>query len=300
MKVTGFTICRNAIKYGYPLEQSVRSLLPLVDELVIGVGDSEDGTWELIQAIGDPKIRAFHSQWDMSKRGAGVLLSEQTNLALERCTGDWAVYLQADELLHEGDIGTIRAQLQKHLHRSTEGLSFKYLHFYGSYGVVQDNWCRWYRREVRAVKIGRGIVSVGDAAGFKLKQGTHLLRLIRADARATVYHYGWVRPPLVMVEKRQHIGRLYDSDQEATVVPPQSDAYEDLGHLRPFAASHPALMADLVLAHDWSFESEIDRQPPRLLRYGRLLAACPRSFARIVISRLLLAWNTCTPAPELR
>ena len=85
MKVSGFTIVRNAIKYGYPVDKSVQSLLPLVDELVVGVGDSDDGTWDLVTGIGDPKIKPFRSVWDMTKREGGVVLSEQTNIALARC-----------------------------------------------------------------------------------------------------------------------------------------------------------------------------------------------------------------------
>jgi len=166
VKISGFTISRNAVKYGYPIVESIRSLLPLVDELVVGVGDSEDETWDVVTGVDDPKIKPFRTVWDMTKREGGIVLSEQTNLALARCSGDWAVYLQGDEALHEDEIDQIRGRLHEHLNQKTEGLSFSYIHFYGSYATVQDNWCRWYRREVRAVKTGMDIVSVGDAAGF--------------------------------------------------------------------------------------------------------------------------------------
>ena len=33
-RVSGFSIVRNAITYGYPVAESLRSLAPLVDELV--------------------------------------------------------------------------------------------------------------------------------------------------------------------------------------------------------------------------------------------------------------------------
>ena len=304
MKVSGFTIVRNAIKYGYPVDKSVQSLLPLVDELVVGVGDSDDGTWDLVTRIGDPKIKPFRSVWDMTKREGGVVLSEQTNIALARCTGDWAIYLQSDELLHESEIGTIRRRLQDHLHQGTEGLSFLYWHFYGSYTTVQDNWCRWYRREVRAVKLGKGIVSVGDAAGFKVKEGDRLRRLVRADAGAHVYHYGWSRPPAVMADKRQHVESLYHGDTPPPDLPEverleASQPYRHLGDLRTFTGSHPALMAELVAAQDWTFVAGIERQPPRWVRYFRMLISCPRDSIRIFVSRLMLTWNTHIRSPKL-
>ena len=305
MKVSGFTICRNALKLGYPLEESLRSLLPLVDELVVGVGDSEDGTWETVTGIGDPKIKPFAAVWDMSTKGGGVLLSEQTNLALARCSGDWAVYLQSDEVLHEDEVETIRDCLRRHLDQPTEGLSFKYVHFYGSFATVQDNWCRWYRREVRAVKTGKGVTSVGDAAGFKVQRDGALHRLIRADAGAHVYHYGWARPPVVMVEKRQQMDSLYGDPAPATPFPEVAQAepsrpYGHLGHLRRFSGRHPAVMGGAVAAQAWTFEAGIERQPPTWLRYLRILAACPRDSLRVAVSRVLLAWNTHVPTIKLR
>ena len=305
MKVSGFTIARNAVKFGYPIEESLRSLLPLVDELVVGVGDGEDSTWDVVNGIGDGKIKPFRSVWDMSQHDGGMLLSEQTNIALARCTGDWAVYLQSDELLHETEIDTIRRRLLQHLARPTEALSFLYVHFYGSYGTVQDNWCTWYRREVRAVKTGRGITSVGDAAGFKLRDGNRLRRLIRADSGAHVYHYGWVRPPDVMVEKQQAVLRLYEGDDKSAAIPEYArvkagQPYRMLGHLRRFTSTHPALMRRAATVQSWTFDAGIEHQPARWIRYLRIVAECPRDSMRVFVSRLLLTWNTYVPYPKLR
>lgn len=305
MKISGFTIARNAIKFGYPIAESIRSLLPLVDELVVAVGDGEDGTWNLVSGIGDPKIKPFKTVWDMNNNEGGAVLAEQTNIALDRCTGDWAIYLQSDEVLHEEEISRIRDRLHANLHRSTEALSFLYVHFYGSYSTVQDNWCTWYRREVRAVKTGRGIVSVGDAAGFKLKDGDRLRRLIRADSGAHVYHYGWVRPPRVMVEKQQHVIGFYEGTGEGAAIPEAArinptQPYNLLGHLRTFTGTHPAVMRGLTSAQDWTFDAAIEKQPPRWLRYLGILVSCPRDSLRVFASRLLLTWNTLLARPQLR
>jgi hypothetical protein len=305
VKVSGFTIARNAIKFGYPIAESLRSLLPLVDELVVGVGDGEDSTWDVVTGIRDPKIKPFRSVWDMNRREGGLLLSEQTNIALARCTGDWAMYLQSDEVLHETEIDTIRSRMQRHMDRATEALSFLYVHFYGSYSTVQDNWCSWYRREVRAVKTGRGIVSVGDAAGFKLHAGGTLRRLIRADSGAHVYHYGWARPPDVMAEKQQHVLRLYEAGPGAAAIPDSARIdpdrpYRMLGHLARFNGPHPAVMQPLVSVQDWVFDADIEGQPPRWRRYIAILVSCPRDSMRVLISRVLLAWNTYVASPKLR
>ena len=49
MKVSGFTLIRNGIIFDYPFLESIQSLLPLVDELIINVGIGEDQTWETIK-----------------------------------------------------------------------------------------------------------------------------------------------------------------------------------------------------------------------------------------------------------
>src|SRR5690242_19597976 len=114
MRISGFSIACNAVRYGYPIEASLRSLLPLVDELILNIGEGDEETWNLVAAMHEPKIKPFRSEWDFSMRYGGLLLSQQTNLALARCTGDWAMYLQADEVLHEQDYDTIRSAMQKH------------------------------------------------------------------------------------------------------------------------------------------------------------------------------------------
>src|SRR5213593_4971432 len=137
MKVSGFTFCRNAVRYDYPVVESIRSIMPIVDEFIVNVGRCEDGTLELIRSIGDPKIRIVESVWDESLRKDGLIYSQQTNIALASCTGDWAFYLQADEVIHEDDLSNIVTAMQDNLDRTEVlGLLFRYLHFVGDYWSI--------------------------------------------------------------------------------------------------------------------------------------------------------------------
>jgi glycosyltransferase involved in cell wall biosynthesis len=280
MKISGFTIARGAVTFGYPLKESVQSLLPLVDEMVIGVGDMEDGTWELLEGLQDPKIKLFRSTWDMSQREGGKVLSVETNKALERIRGDWGVYLQADELLHESELPRLRQAMEKHLLKATEALEFDYLHFYGSFSTVQDHRRKWYRHGVRAIKNGLGIRSVGDAYGFRRFRGQVGLSLRRANCAVTVYHYGWVRPPEVMMEKQKNLDRMYHDEAWIQAHYEKENAkvlefYRDRGHLKFFKASHPQAILAKVAAQDWSFEHGIEKQWPDLLRHLYVLLLYP-------------------------
>lgn len=272
IRVSGFTIAREAVTFGYPLEESLRSLLPAVDELIVGVGEIEDGTWELVHSIGDPKIRAFRSTWDLDKRIGGQVLSEETNKALARCTGDWGLYLQADEVLHEDDLPALRAALEESNPTGVEALSFRYHHFYGSYQTVQDDPRRFYRRATRAVRLGIGVRSVGDGCAFMVSSGDRLRKPRRADIGVHVFHYGWVRPPEVMRRKQLHFESLYDQGASlaGTTATARGDIYGHRGNLRPFRDTHPAVMKRRIAAQSWSFDPGFEQQAPDWFRRGRV------------------------------
>ncbi len=44
MKVSGFTIIKNAVINGYPIVEAITSILPVVDEMIVLVGDCDDDT----------------------------------------------------------------------------------------------------------------------------------------------------------------------------------------------------------------------------------------------------------------
>ncbi len=110
MKVSGFSIIRNGVKYGYPVVEAVSSILPLCDEFILNVGKSDDETLELVRTISSPKLIIIEREWDMSLREGGLLISVETNHALDRCTGDWCFYIQADEVLHEQYFPVVRSE----------------------------------------------------------------------------------------------------------------------------------------------------------------------------------------------
>lgn len=162
MKVSGFTIIRNGVSFSYPFKEAILSILPLCDEFIVNVGDSDDGTLEAVESIGNEKIKIVRRQWDMRLREHGQLLSVETNHALKECRGDWCFYIQADEVLHETFFPVVSEAMQKYLtDRKVEGLMFRYKHFYGSYDYYQDNYRRWYVRQARVIRRKPDIMSWG-------------------------------------------------------------------------------------------------------------------------------------------
>ncbi|MEP7145654.1 MAG: glycosyltransferase family 2 protein, partial [bacterium] len=214
MKVSGFTIVRNGVKYAYPFREAILSVLPLCDEMIVNIGKSADGTLEIVKLLSDQnkKIKIIESDWDMSLKG-GKVLSVETNRALKECSGDWCFYIQGDEVVHEKYYGTISQAMNKYLmNEDIEGLRFYYKHFYGTYDYYQDNYRNWYLREVRIIKNHDDIISWGDAMDFKHPDGS---KIKSKDMNAEIYHYGWVKPPAKLIKKRTDFEKLYNTPEIA-------------------------------------------------------------------------------------
>ncbi len=195
--ISGFTIVRNAVTLDYPIVPAIRSILELCDEVVVNVGQSDDETRDVVAGLGDPRVRIIDSVWDFS-HGSGALAHE-TNRAMAACRGAWGVYIQADEVLHETGVATLRERLREwDGDRRVEGLLVDYLHFYGDFATVATDR-HWYRREVRVVRLGREIRSYQDAQGFRVGPEERRVRARATGAR--MFHYGWARPPQSMRQK---------------------------------------------------------------------------------------------------
>jgi hypothetical protein len=264
MKVSGFTIVRNGIKYFYPFREAILSILPICDELIVNVGLSEDGTLDAVKSINSDKIKIIERTWDMSLREGGKVLSIETNAALQQCRGDWCFYIQADEVLHEKYIPIVMESMDKNFdNNKVEGLRFYYKHFYGSYDYYQDNYRNWYIHEVRVIKNNRGIVSWGDAMDFKHEDGN---RIKSIDIKAEIFHYGWVRPPDALMMKRVDFHKLYHSDETVREFASSIQNYDDLGNLKKYKSIHPAVMNERIRLANWNFDAKINKQRPDWIR----------------------------------
>ncbi len=252
MKVSAFTICRNAVSFDYPIVEVIRSALPIVDEFIVNVGQSEDGTRALIRSIGSDKVRILDSVWDDSMKKDGLLFSYETNKALARCAGDWALYLQADEVLHEADHDVISRSLWEHLGNPTVlGFTFRYHHFYGDYRSLNP-W--FYHRAVRIIRNDGQVESCGDAVGFWLKTDQGWMQSVHKDrirpSGATIYHYGWVKQPRVLLDKfRYQVARHHGDHpgaEQARMLAQEAYEFEEYDIMKNFTGAHPAVMRERV------------------------------------------------------
>jgi len=260
MKVSGFTFLRNGQKLGYPFVASIRSILPLVDEFVIALGPCDDDTEKMVREIGDPKIRIIPTMWNEKIRSdysvKGFVFGQQKTIALFNCTGDWAFYLEADEVLHENDLPKIRAAMEKYLNDvRVEALAFDYLHFYGNKNTIA--WSPgWYRSEVRILRNTIPAWS-SEALFFNVVDSHKKSRYPRAaHTGATIFHYGWVRSEAQMNLKSASVQRYWND------APPAVLDYSKIDEavLKEFTVAHPQAVQEWLPAAEGIFQADPNHQ----------------------------------------
>jgi len=234
--------------------------MPLVDEFVIAVGNSDDGTRDYIQSLNEllepgwPKIKIVDTVWDDTLRVGGKVLADETNKAKDAVSPEatWLIYIQADECLDQDDYPTIKQAMKDYENNSTvDGLLFKYTHFYGSYDFIGDSR-RWYRNEIRIIKNNPEIRSWKDAQGFRW---SNQRKLMVVPIPATVYHYGWVKHPKFQQQKQRQFHRLWHSDQdlEKRNLSKEEFDYSQIDSLKLFEGTHPNPMKSRIESMNWEF-----------------------------------------------
>tara|TARA_B100001175_G_C19498798_1_gene636897 strand:- start:1070 stop:1927 length:858 start_codon:yes stop_codon:yes gene_type:complete len=256
MKVSGFTFIKNGQVLGYPFMESIQSILPIVDEFVINIGESEDDTLDMILSIKDKKIRIIESKWNDEMRDRGYVYGQQKMIAQFNCTGDWAFYIEGDEVYHEKDLNQIKKTMEIHLNDSkVEALVFDFQHFYGNANSVLDS-PGWYRSEARIIK--NSIRSYAPDGLFWLvldsnKKG----RYPRAKhTGVSCYHYGWIRSEEQMNLKSSKVQKYWGS--EPVII---DYSQMDQSIIKEFKGIHPKIVKDWLPKEVGLFQADSEYRP---------------------------------------
>jgi len=246
--LSGFTLVRNAVKLDFPIVPAIRSVLEVCDEVVVNVGKSEDDTRELVASIKDPRVRILDTEWDFTKKN--IMLSIETQRAMDACAGSWGLYIQADEVLHEHGARILKERVAEgDRDDRVEGLLVKYLHFYGGFDRIATSR-RWYRREVRCIRLGKDIRPYQGAQGFRVGPSYRKIRARPTDAE--MFHYGWARPAKAIREKLEISKTIYPWGGNRFDKEQARGFLEWIPLLRDFGGTHPAAAREWIAArsHD--------------------------------------------------
>lgn len=286
MKISGFTFVKNAGKLFIPAKESISSILPLVDEFIVVLGDcdSDDNTEEQIRGLKSDKIKIIPSTWESEKYPKNTIFAQQTDIAKEACSGDWLFYLQCDEALHEQFFPTVKQAMQHYFNDAeVEGLVFNYKHFWGDFEHYNPSHT-FYSKEIRIIRNLKEIHSWKDAQSFRYHSGEfhyqfqdyqkkeETRKLNVACINADIYHYGWVRPPEMMNKKRKTASGTYHGKEAAQKKFEKEELGFDYGPLqlvKKFKGSHPSTFRNWVNQIYWKEELQYSGKRRKKLQIAK-------------------------------
>ncbi len=260
MKISGFTIIRNAIINDYPAVEAISSILPVVDEMIVAVGNSDDDTEGLIRSINSDKIKIVHSDWDLSQLPGGKVMAIETDKAFKEISPEstWAFYIQCDEVVHEQYHAAIRKAFEQYEHqKEVLGLVFNYVHFYGTYDYF-GNSRRWYNKEIRIIRNDARISSYRDAQGFRIDGKRLPCKLIDAS----IHHYGWVKNPTLMDHKLRNLSKNWMGREMKKRIDSIDGVfnYDEYDSMEIFKGTHPQVMQKRISEKNWTVKIDVTRK----------------------------------------
>lgn len=273
MKVSGFTFLRNGEILGYPFKESILSILPIVDEFIIALGECEDNTEKILKSIKSDKIKIIKTQWNENMQDRGFVYAQQKMIAQFNCKGDWAFYLEGDEIIHENDLDKIYETMKKYKNNSkVEAIAFDYIHFYGNSNTYIDS-PGWYKREVRIIK--NNIRTFAPDGLFwvvmdKNKKGRYPYAVMSG---AKIYHYGWVRDEERMNLKLKKVKKYWKHEYK-----PIDYKEIDPTILKKFKGTHPKIIQNWLPKEEGIFKANPNHQLTKKEKKHRLIKKIEKFF----------------------
>jgi len=128
MSESRISVCMLVLNEGQHVEQALRSVIHLVDEVLVMDGGSADGTVEVLRAFGDKvhvqvcpqKGKDYSGDWQQELRRQSLL---------NRATGDWVLTLDGDEVLGDGFADLLMQVRKNGIPSETVAFSFRRLEY---------------------------------------------------------------------------------------------------------------------------------------------------------------------------
>lgn len=239
-RLSGYTVCRNAIRLDYPVDLAIRSMLPVCDEVVVCDSDSTDGTIEMLERMRDkePKIRIINYHWPNPKGDAKWFVN-WLNFTREHLSYDMQLELDADEVLDDSP------ECHKAIREAVEAeycMTFDRLNFWRDpHSLIPEGHC-----------CGKHVVRLGPAHYYMPSDEPHsagecpILDERKTDNRLRIFHLGFIRRKDAFFEKAKIVlPAFFDSYDkrleraESMGVPFWQEACDFLDKLVPYNEGYP-------------------------------------------------------------
>lgn len=195
MKISIYTLAKDAIRLDFHLKAMLAHHLQYADEIIVIECNSKDKTYQTITSFNNPKIRVFRENWNQTDSYLGIL-----NRAQSYCTGDWCIKLDIDEFIPEWEWEKIRAYLTD---TTADIVPIRLINFYGNYLVFHGDPLKscWPLNKWPIHRNSKMFEAWGDSSNVRIKG--HDVEEGRAEdiAGFEVHHFGAVRYATRLREK---------------------------------------------------------------------------------------------------
>jgi len=273
MKISGFTFIRNGDILGYPYVESIKSILPIVDEFIVNIGPSDDETLQNIRKINNPKIKIIESDWAEKMQNKGFVYGQQKMISQFNCTGDWAFYVEGDEIYHEDDLEKLKKAMSLYeSDEKVEAIAVNFFHFYGNQNSYLDS-PGWYRSEARIIKTSVRSYAP-DGLFWLVLEKNKIGRYPRAKKiNVCCYHYGWVRTEEEMNLKSKKVQKFWSKKYNKI-------KYSEMDQkiIKPFLGTHPKIIQGWLPRSKSLFMADPNYRLTRKQKKHRLMLIIEKMF----------------------
>ena len=208
MPISVVTIGKNIIKQGYCWYESLMSVLPIANELIISEGFSDDDTLHYLMKFKNKykkklPILIYQDRWE-EKSYHGEVITKVSQSAIDKATKDWVLYLQLDEVWHEDSVEHIKSIAASNEWNSA---SFPFFHFTRGWEPSAEG----YKEAIRMIRRGRNIKLMGDAWNFLLDNASPISPA--GSCPKKIYHFNWVFPKNNDIKDIEH-AKIYENIPE--------------------------------------------------------------------------------------
>lgn len=266
--ISGIVPVRNAFNLEYTLAETVESLLPVCDEVVISDGESTDGTQEFIRdwMTREPKIKLCVYDWPNPQGDVDFYVTWLQSLRCHAsCT--FVLQLDADEILSEHSYPTI--ERFKAETNPDDRVSL---------------WCRRYNFWKDAqhliphgVCLGHRVVRIGPQSVWMPSDGPHPkgseMIAMAVDSNVEIFHYGFLRRREAFFLKARELQKMFFNSYDPRLAAVERklilegekagenwmveiENVEWINRLIPFSQTHPLVARSWLVARGYKLNGD--------------------------------------------
>lgn len=243
--ISVFTVVpQNPIEREDTVIEGVKAAMAFADEIICFHCNPTDGTLEKLKELNDKRIKIISGgDWNLDR----FVIGRKKNAALQHCTKDWCLLMDADEVFECRNILLLKEMLGKNIN----AYQLRYLHFFSSPGIIKTAESGFYQWKPSLFRnyAGNFIGGLGIMSNTELDNcGRPLTEMSTKipESIFRVFHYGHCKTNTVAWGKKiNQLEATYMEDGSGQVNP-NTFKFNSADKTEEFKGQHPEVMKERI------------------------------------------------------